>query len=209
MLKRNLTFAFLMLSGTLLFCEIAEAQTGPSAGCFVSPARLPVSEIETFIQAPEQLLVNFLQGGIQLASQVRALAGSSSDTLEPILRLTSQASTEQLAGMGAGLARAARACAASEPEYALQIQERVIELNNAAMTTAFLGASNDVETAALGGAGAGATGAAGIGSGGVAGGGAAGLDGSEATASSSGSYSVSRGSRYFSASLNVLTVSPN
>ena len=115
---------------------------------------------------------------LPLSSRVRALAGSSSATIDAILALVSGANADQKAAIGSGLARAARACAASNPEYAALIQEKVAGANSPELVTAFLAASNEVQTAALGGLTGGATGgggAAGIGGGGSAGLGTAGL----------------------------------
>lgn len=155
----------------------ANAQTtAPAAGCFVEPAKMPNSDIQAFLDAPEALLTQFPSGGLTLSSQVRSLAGSSSDALAPLLALARQASPSQTAAIGAGLARVARSCVAADPEYVAQIQAEIAGVELAGLETAFTSGLNETQTAALGvGAGGGAAtagGAAGIGGGGASDGGA-------------------------------------
>ena len=150
-----------------------------------------------------------------MATSVRSLAGSSADALDPILSLVGSANPQQVAAIGAGLARTTRACTATNLPYATQIQEKVALLNNEALTTAYLAALNDIQTAALGAAGAGGAGAAGgIGGGGVAGSGSGGLGGNESVANSSpASGSSTSSSRFFASrsagGTTIIVVSPN
>ncbi|MCM2477818.1 hypothetical protein HGO38_30695 [Rhizobium sp. CG5] len=169
-----------------------------AAGCFQSPAKLNEAEINAFIASPASLLSENPTGGLPMSSRVRALSGSSADTLDLIISLVAQASPEQKAAIGSGLARAARACAAVNPEYAALIQEKVAGVTDPAVITAFLAASNEVQTAALGaGAAGGGTAAAGIGGGGTAGVGSGNAGGDVTTAQSTSGYSTSGSGQYF------------
>lgn len=193
----------------------ANAQTAtPASGCFVSPAKLSDAEISAFLSSPQSLLTQFASGGLPLANQVRALAGSSADALAPIMALAANANPSQAAAIGAGLARAARACATANPEYAAQIQDAVAATGNRALETAFLAGGNDTQTAALGGlAGGGSPTAAGIGGGGTPGGGANGsADGTNSTGSGNSSFGAGAGGSYFASdsgtTTRIIEVSP-
>lgn len=180
----------------------ASAQEGvPIVACFQPPAKLNEGDISAFLVSPTSLLTENPNGGLPLSSRVRALAGSSSATIDAILALVDEANVDQKAAIGSGLARAARACAATNPEYAALIQEKVAGASSAELVTAFLAASNEVQTAALGGLTGGATGgggaAAGIGGGGSAGLGTAGLGGDTVYTQSAGGFSTGGSGQYF------------
>jgi hypothetical protein len=134
------------------------------------------------------LLTTYPTGGLPLSTRARSLAGSNLSTVDALIALASSGNKDQKAAIGAGLARAARACVASNPQYAAQIQQKVAASNLTDVVTAFLAASNDVQTAALGGAGAAGGGAGGgaggIGGGGASNGGSGGASGNSATGTS-------------------------
>lgn len=134
-----------------------------SAGCFLSPARLSDEKIDAFIGAPSQLLTENPSGGVVLSMAVRDLAGSSSDVLPKLIEIMPSASTPQKAAIGAGLARVAKACQKTAPEYVQQIQALVASSGTPELMTAFVAALDEIQTAALGAGGAAAA-AAGIGS---------------------------------------------
>ncbi|SFB51023.1 hypothetical protein SAMN03159496_04499 [Rhizobium sp. NFR07] len=212
-----------LLSGSVAFGSafaIAHAQTAPAAatagaaaGCFVSPAALPPGDVSAFVADPPGLLTNYPTGGLPMSGRVRGLAGTSADTLAPLVSLLESANPSQVAAIGAGLARAARACAPINPEYAVQIQEAVAGAGNPVFEAAFLGASADTQTAALGAAG-GAPGAGAIGGGGTPGGGLNGTGGgNESVASGNSSFSAGASARFFASSgagaATFDSVSPN
>lgn len=183
----------------------AQAASGPAAGCFVAPAALSAAEVSAFLASPGQLLTEFPTAGLPMANKVRSLAGSSADALAALTGLVGSANPSQVAAIGAGLARAARACAGVNPLYAAQIQEAVAGTQ---FETAFLSASAETQTAALGAAGAGA-GAGGAPAGAIGGAGAGtgpgtGLNGTTGAgagvASGDSAFAANAGSRYFASS---------
>lgn len=190
---------------------VAQAQEVLEPGCFVDPARLTDKEMRAFLSDPAGLLKEFPEGGLEMSSRVRALAGSSASALDPLFALVSRSTNPQVSAMAAGLARAARACAPSNPVYAVQLQERVAGIDNEVFIAAFIAASNEVQTAALGTSAASSAGgaASGIGSGGVAGGGSAGSNNSEGTATGVTAFSNPSRQRFFSSSTTVIQISPN
>ncbi|WP_271023501.1 hypothetical protein [Rhizobium sp. RCAM05973] len=131
-----------------------------AAGCFLSPVKLGDENISTFLASPASLNTIYPTGGFEMISRVRVLAGSSSETLDPMIGLIPQMTVPQKTALGSGLARTARACAAVDPTYAQVIQEKVAAANSPEVTAAFLSTLNEVQTAALGPAGAGAAGGA-------------------------------------------------
>lgn len=190
-----------LLAG-MLFVTPASAQSAvPTAGCFVEPAKMPNSDIQAFLGSPETLLTQFPSGGLTLSSQVRSLAGSSADALQPLMALASRATPAQAAAIGGGLARVARACVATDPEYVATIQAEVASAELSGLETAFTAGLNETQTAAVGAGGSAAAGpaASAIGGGGTPGGGVNGNgDGSESTATSVQTFSTRSGSSYFS-----------
>ncbi|MBW8300227.1 MAG: hypothetical protein K0M60_11560 [Hydrogenophaga sp.] len=198
-------FAVAVLASSAFASGASAQETMAPVACFQSPAKLSEDDIAAFLATPASLLTENPNGGLPLSSRVRALAGSSSGTIDAILALIPGANADQKAAIGSGLARAARACAASNPEYAALIQEKVAGVNSPELVTAFLAASNEVQTAALGGLTGGATGgggAAGIGGGGNAGLGTAGLGGDTVYSQGSGGFSTSGSGQYFGSSNN-------
>lgn len=133
----------------------AGADGAAPQACFLPPIKLAAEDVAGFLANPGLLLTDYPEGGIQLSSRVRALAGSDAATLDAILGLVEGANAEQRAAIGSGLARAAVACAPSAPAYSQLIQEKVASIATDELLTAFLSATDDIETAALGAAGGG------------------------------------------------------
>ncbi|WP_413708788.1 hypothetical protein [Rhizobium sp. Rhizsp82] len=189
-------FGIIVVSLFTVFSEVAYSQ-GYAPGCFIAPAKLDDESIGSFVSSPSSLVDRYPAGGFEMVGRIRALAGSSGDTLNPIVALISQMNSTQKAAVGTGLARAARTCAPSAPEYAQEIQEKVAGSNSPEVTAAFLSALNEVRTAALGaGANGGAAGAgAGAVGGGTAGDSSGGLGGDSSVAQTVGDFTVGSRSR--------------
>lgn len=183
---------------------------GQTASCFLAPAKMSEAEIGAFLANPAALLSRNPLGGLAMSSDVRALGGSSALAIEAIVSLVATANPQQRSAIGAGLARAAAACARTNPEYAAAIQEKVAAIEAPDVIAGFLSASNEVQTAALGatstvgggavggtGGGGGAAGIGGGGGGGGAGGGnSGGAGGDTSVAQGSASYSVGSGGSF-------------
>lgn len=197
---------FLAVSSFVFVSALATQQSfaqAHAAGCFVSPARLADDDIGGFLGSPAALVTLYPNGGLEMASRVRGLAGSSAEAVDPLLGLISQFNSTQKAALGSGLARVARSCVTVTPEYAQSIQEKVAAANSPEVTAAFLSALNEVQTAALGaGAGAGAGAAGGVGGGAAGSSGGSGGDSSVAT--TTGDFTI--GSRSRSLVTNVTNI---
>lgn len=166
-------FSNIIAISAIVFTATQSTDAFAKAGCFQPPALLQPQAIASFISDPSALLSANPQGGIQMSTQIRALAGSDSDAVDAALALGTTANADQKAAIGAGLARAAISCVAVDPKYAAEIQQKVAASPFSEVLVAFQSASDDTATASLGAAGGAAGGAAagGIsGTGGVVGG---------------------------------------
>lgn len=132
--------------------------------------------IDAFKANPSGLLAQNPLGGLALSNEVRSLAASDVDTVPLILALEGQATERQVRAIGAGLARAAAICVATNPNLAEEIQLAVAGSDNENLVTAFLTGAGNQDTAGIGGGAAGG----GTAGGGGAGGGAGGIGGSPA-----------------------------
>ena len=207
-------------SGTELAATSPSDGTVPnevvSSSCFLPPAKMSEAAIDAFLANPPELLVTNASGGLPLANQVRSLAGSSSASVPVLLDLARTATASQQAAIGAGLARAAIACSRVDAAYAAMIQQLVAESGIEGLIAAFIGASNEVQTAALpggtpaGGIGGGVT-AGGIGGGGAAGGGTGGIGGGVAGGTAQAGGAAFRGGNrsFFDDDDNQTSVSPS
>ncbi len=179
------------------------------ASCFIAPAKASPEQLNAFSAQPGGLTTKYPTGGAAMSLEVRTLAGSRFDNVDRLVQLAAGSSPTQRSAIGAGLAWAARACAASQPEYALQIQEKIADSGLNDVVTAFLGAANDTATAALGNGAAagGAAAAGGIGNTGAAGPGGD-VSGDDATATAAPARLAARGA---GRSLTIVNneISPN
>lgn len=178
-----------------------------AAGCFLMPVKLGDADIDGFMATPAALNTLYPNGGFEMISRVRNLAGSSADTLDPMMSLIPQMTVSQRTALGSGLARTARACAAASPEYAQSIQEKVALANSAEVTAAFLSTLNEVQTAALGAAAANAGAGAATGVGGGAAGDTSGvLGGDSSVATASGDFTLGARARRLVTTTNITNV---
>jgi hypothetical protein len=215
--------AAILASGAAMAQETAAGQPASAAetACFSGPAKMSEAQVDAFLATPSSLFSEFPGGGLPLSTRIRSLAGSDARALAPLVGLVASANPQQISAIGAGLARVARACQVVNPEYAATVQENVASLENEALEVAFEAASQDVQTAAVGGTagqggaqGGGAVGGGGgsvggggaIGGGGSAGGGSVGGGGTSSSGNSSGSFSVGGGGGSYT---ETELVSPN
>jgi len=194
----------LVMLALLVTTEVrAQAHAG---GCFVAPAKLGDAELDAFLSAPGSMADVYPNGGFEMVSKVRSLAGSSADVLDPMVATIPSLNATQKSALGTGLARVARTCAVTTPEYAQIIQEKVASANSPEVTTAFLSALNEVQTAALGAAaGAGAGGGAGGVGGGAAGDSSGGLGGDSSVGTDAGDFTIGSRSRRFVSNVTNIT----
>ncbi|MEM6616436.1 MAG: hypothetical protein AAF619_07900 [Pseudomonadota bacterium] len=164
--------------------ETAETDS-QDRSCVQQSAGASQAAIDSFKNNPNSLLVQNPLGGLALSNEVRSLVVSDVDTVPLILSIEEQANDRQSRAIGAGLARAAAICVATNPELAEEIQLAVAASENEALVTAFLTGAGNQDTAAIGGVGGGAPGGAAGGGGGAGGIGGSAGGGSTAFSSTS------------------------
>ena len=153
----NLRMMVLAMPAALLPCFAA-----PALAACISPAPAGGGAIDSFNAAPAGLLSAHTNGGAGLINQVRDLVVSDGRTLGQIVSLVAQASPEQRAAIGTGLAQAAGACVRTEPTTAQAIQEAIVLANNDQLAMAFRATAGDVRTASVGAGAGGGLGGAGL-----------------------------------------------
>lgn len=155
-------------------------------------------DISGFTTNPASLLD--VSDPLVLSSRVRALVGSSSEALAPVIEQAKKADAAQMAAIGAGLGRAANSCQVTDPLSKLAIEKAVAEAstdpNLAPLLAAFAKVLAEGGTAALGPGGSTAAAASGIGNNGSNGRTGPGSDDGtpfEGAATTAGKLRVSRG----------------
>jgi len=155
-------------------------------------------DISGFTTNPASLLD--VSDPLVLSSRVRALVGSSSEALAPVIVQAKKADAAQMAAIGAGLGRAANSCQVTDPLSKLAIEKAVAEAstdpNLAPLLAAFAKVLAEGGTAALGPGGSTAAAASGIGNNGSIGRTGPGSDDGtpfEGAATTAGKLRVSRG----------------
>ncbi len=141
----------------LRYAVLVSAQlvcTSVWAAC-ITPAPASSDSIARFGSEPNSVLASHPVGGAAMVTQVRDLATSDIALVRPLLGLAPSASSEQAAALGTGLAQAAAACLRTDPGAAQGILAAIIQTNDARVETAYRAIAGDIQTAAIGGAGAG------------------------------------------------------
>ncbi len=123
-------------------------------GCF-GESNLATSDLDNFVSGPDAILQ--IADSFNLMARTRLLAGSSPRTLVPLLDVAVKATPDQMASIGAGLARAANSCLKPNPNYKLEIEKIVAERSVkdprlAPLLAAFARALGEGATASLGNA---------------------------------------------------------
>ncbi|ARM89577.1 hypothetical protein RHEC894_CH03305 [Rhizobium sp. CIAT894] len=163
-MARSAVYRKLAYSGIVVAMFAGMTSSAFAAAC-LGPANLTSVDVSGFTTNPAALLD--MSDPLVLSSRVRALVGSSNDTLAPVIEQAKKANAAQMAAIGSGLGRAANSCQVSDPQFKLAIEKAVAEAasadpNLAPLLAAFAKVLAEGGTAALG-PGASAAAAAGIG----------------------------------------------
>ncbi|MEM1352811.1 MAG: hypothetical protein AAGF27_10725 [Pseudomonadota bacterium] len=132
-----------------VLAQDAGSDDAPSRSCLADGAGASQAAIDAFFGNPASLLQENPLGGLSLSNDVRSLATTNVDTVPVILALEATATLRQARAIGAGLARAATLCVATNPDLAAEIQLAVAASDNEALVTAFLTGAGDEDTAAV------------------------------------------------------------
>lgn len=143
----SLRFAAALVVGAGILTSIMNS-SALADGCMMTPVKLPGEAVDSFKQAPRQLLSRNPTGGPALSSEVRRLAASDIETVAPIIDLSKGATPEHIVGLAIGLAQAAAICAKNNPRLADEIKKLVTDSGIKALSAAYSAESSLV---ALGG----------------------------------------------------------
>jgi hypothetical protein len=123
------------------------AQTAAGVGPAPAIVKLPNSVIEQFKADPQGLLEAYPAGGLALSSRARSLVLTDPSLVSVLINVAKAGNAAQQAGIGAGMAEAARILAATDPQLAAQIQLAIAQSGAQALIMAFVAASNATQTA--------------------------------------------------------------
>ncbi|MDR9807277.1 sugar transporter [Rhizobium hidalgonense] len=196
-MARSSVYRRLAYSGIAVAAFAGMSSSAFAAVC-VRLSSLTSIDISGFTTNPASLLD--VSDPLVLSSRVRALVGSSSEALAPVIVQAKKADAAQMAAIGAGLGRAANSCQVTDPLSKLAIEKAVAEAstdpNLAPLLAAFAKVLAEGGTAALGPGGSTAAAASGIGNNGSIGRTGPGSDDGtpfEGAATTAGKLRVSRG----------------
>ena len=166
-----------VVAGFLVFHPGASmAQTQP----------LTPQQVSQFVTNPSAALAANPNGGGRLVSYVRDLLLSDKTTLQAIIALLATANADQQSAIGSGLGQAAQALAATDPDFANQIQRLLAASGSNLAIASYQATTGNVQTGAAGGGGAGGGGGPTNGGPSTGGGGGGGTGGSGGGTGSSG-----------------------
>lgn len=122
-----------------------------------SPAMAQTSQsaIDQFIANPSQVLQQYPNGGPQLISLIRDVALAHPESLQAIIALLANASSDQQMAIGSGLGQAAQMSAQNNPAFANQIQAALVASGFQDAITAFAAVTGNVNIASTGPGGGG------------------------------------------------------
>ena len=152
MLSSKLSYTFRVAAAALWMTTVYSVASAQGTGC-LGNANLADGEINTFISNPKAMLD--LKDELDLMTMVRSLVGSSELTVTPVIEISIEATPQQMAAIGAGMARAANSCLKRNPQYKLSIEKIVAERATKdsrlmPLLVAFARALGDGVTASLG-----------------------------------------------------------
>src|ERR1700742_3734225 len=111
----------LMFFSAALVC-VAAVTSAPA----VAQRQTPQQVVTQFLNNPKDLLGKAPDGGPELVSTVRELVTTDPATLQPILNQVANATKDQKAAVGAGLAQAAKIVVRGNPTFADEIQQAIL-----------------------------------------------------------------------------------
>jgi hypothetical protein len=155
---------FIPLNSTKALLAAAICLTMTSVPALAQRGGASPQAVSTFLSNPSEVLAKSPNGGPELVSAVRDLVQADPATLQPIVNLLANASKGQKSSIGAALAQAAKIVVRTNPAFAAQIQQAILDTKDQDVVLAFAAASGDSPIGA--GAGGGAGGAGGGASGG-------------------------------------------
>jgi hypothetical protein len=132
------------------FACIVTVATAPA----LAQRQTPQQAVTQFLNNPSELLGKAPNGGPELVSAVRDLVTTDPATLQLILNQLANANKDQKSAIGAGLAQAAKIVVRTNPGFANEIQQAILNTKDQDVVLAFAAGAGDRPIGAAGGGGA-------------------------------------------------------
>lgn len=107
------------------------------AACSIFPFATAQPVVERFVFRPDTLLTEYRDGGQLMISRVLVIAASSRAALQPLSRQVPRGSPRQREAIAAGLAIAAKMCAAKSRDHARAIEQVARDVTDATFQKEF------------------------------------------------------------------------
>lgn len=125
------------LGGSQMILMLILSCSQASAACTEAAAKVSLARLTSFTQKPDQLAILYPDGSELMEYEVAQLASTSRMALDPIGVLTRIANRPQRIAIGAGLARAYRACQLKDVDLARAIRELATRSSSSDIVLAF------------------------------------------------------------------------
>jgi hypothetical protein len=109
--------------------------------------------VSVFLGNPTELITRSPKGGAEMVANVRDLVTGDAATLKPILSLLSNVNKEQKQAIGAAFAQAAKIVVRTNPSFAAEIQQAILNSRDEDLVLAFAAGAGDAPIGAAGGSG--------------------------------------------------------
>lgn len=119
--------------------------------------------VSSFLGNPTELITRSPKGGAEMVANIRDLVTGDAATLKPILSLLSNVNKEQKQAIGAAFAQAAKIVVRTNPSFAAEIQQAILNSRDEDLVLAFAAGAGDAPIGAAGGSGGMGGGGGGIG----------------------------------------------
>jgi hypothetical protein len=129
------------------FACIVTVATAPA----LAQRQTPQQAVTQFLNNPSELLGKAPNGGPELVSAVRDLVTTDPATLQLILNQLANANKDQKSAIGAGLAQAAKIVVRTNPGFANEIQQAILNTKDQDVVLAFAAGAGDRPIGAAGG----------------------------------------------------------
>lgn len=115
----------------------------------------PPQTVSLFLNNPSELLTKHPTGGVEMIVSVRDLVTADPATLQPIINQIANANKDQKIAIGTALAQAAKIVVRTNPAFATEIQQAILDYKDQEVMLAFAAGSGDRPIGAGGGGGGG------------------------------------------------------
>lgn len=132
-----------LLAGAMLSLMAGQAWSNEPPPPVRLNLSVPLEKVTDIKSQPLALLAKFPQGGAPMAAYVAHIVANDPTAVDPILSVVKDASPQQAAAIGAGLARASRVIATTQPGLTQSISEKVGRMESASLKVTYQAIGTD------------------------------------------------------------------